>query len=133
MSYNCNYQTLISVQMNQTTCSDTLNKITRDFDHFIQLRSRLATDHHFADSKRLPDLFASGYHPASGILEAIMNKALPYNIESIIGSALSNSPNDIWMAYLATLPVETSDKELQEIQARFMPAVQAYIEENEIW
>lgn len=62
-----------------------------------------------------------------------MNKALPYNIESIMGNALSNSPNDIWMAYLATLPVETSSKELQEIQARFMPAVQAYIEENEIW
>lgn len=62
-----------------------------------------------------------------------MNKALPYNIESIIGSALSSSPNDIWMAYLATLPVETSNKELQGIQEQFMPAVQAYIEENEIW
>lgn len=62
-----------------------------------------------------------------------MNKALPYNIESIIGSALTTSPNDIWMAYLATLPVETSSKELQNIQDRFMPAIQAYIEENEIW
>ncbi|MGL6448828.1 hypothetical protein CF123_17710 [Aeromonas veronii] len=62
-----------------------------------------------------------------------MNKALPYNIESIIGSSLSNSPDDIWMAYLATLPAETSHKELQSIQAQFMPAIAAYIEENEIW
>lgn len=57
--------------------------------------------------------------------------ALPDNIEEMI-SACENTgdqitPVDVWMEYLATLPLSTSREELHVLNARFMPAIREYL------
>lgn len=57
--------------------------------------------------------------------------ALPDNIEEII-SACENTgdqiaPEDVWMEYLATLPLSTSREDLHALNARFMPAIREYL------
>ncbi|WCH21560.1 hypothetical protein [Aeromonas salmonicida] len=57
--------------------------------------------------------------------------ALSDNIEEMI-SACENTgdqlaPVDVWMEYLATLPLSTSREELHELNARFIPAIREYL------
>ncbi len=58
---------------------------------------------------------------------------LPENIDDLIDSCDSNDdtgfvmPTDVWMKYLATLPLSTSREELHALNARFMPATWEYL------
>jgi len=60
-----------------------------------------------------------------------MMDVLPENIEEMIGACEINwgsvTPVDVWMEYLATLPLSTSRKELHALNARFMPAIREYL------
>ncbi len=59
--------------------------------------------------------------------------ALPDNIEEMISACENTSdqitPVDVWMEYLATLPLSTSREELHTLNARFMPAIREYLGE----
>lgn len=56
---------------------------------------------------------------------------LPENIEEMIGACEINwgsvTPVDVWMEYLATLPLSTSREELHVLNAQFMPAIREYL------
>lgn len=52
---------------------------------------------------------------------------LPEDIEEIIEASLSYSPTDVWMAYLATLPMETTKDEIRRIAPLFKEAVAEYL------
>lgn len=58
---------------------------------------------------------------------------LPENIEDLI-RACENlcdqiTPVDVWMEYLATLPLSTSREDLHALKAQFMPAIREYLGE----
>ncbi|EPC4024979.1 hypothetical protein ACRZOU_000667 [Aeromonas salmonicida] len=58
---------------------------------------------------------------------------LPENIEELIEACGIDidtgcvKPVDVWMEYLATLPLSTSREELHALNARFMPAIREYL------
>lgn len=52
---------------------------------------------------------------------------LPEDIEEIIEASLSYSPTDVWMAYLATLPMDTPLEELRRIGPLFREAIAEYL------
>lgn len=58
---------------------------------------------------------------------------LPENIEELIEACDIDidtgcvKPVDVWMEYLATLPLSTSRENLHALNARFMPAIREYL------
>ncbi|MEL3920332.1 hypothetical protein [Aeromonas enteropelogenes] len=58
---------------------------------------------------------------------------LPENIEELIESCDIDidtgcvKPVDVWMEYLATLPLSTSREDLHALNAQFMPAIREYL------
>ena len=56
---------------------------------------------------------------------------LPESIEEMISTSENTcgavTPVDVWMEYLATLPLSTSREELHALNTRFMPAIREYL------
>ncbi len=58
---------------------------------------------------------------------------LPENIEELIEACDIDidtgcmKPVDVWMEYLATLPLSTSREDLHALNAQFMPAIREYL------
>ncbi|ENC6657610.1 hypothetical protein ABKY47_002059 [Aeromonas hydrophila] len=56
---------------------------------------------------------------------------LPDDIDVLIDASETYSPEDIWMVYLATLPLDTPTAELHRIKPLFIMAVTEYVGEDE--
>ncbi|MGL5293632.1 MAG: hypothetical protein ACRC9V_07720 [Aeromonas sp.] len=55
--------------------------------------------------------------------------ALPNNIEDLITMAESEEPDDVWMKYMATLPVTITMEELIAEKSLFTAAIIEYLAE----
>lgn len=53
--------------------------------------------------------------------------ALPADIDNLIDACETYSPIDVWMKYLATLPLDTAREELHRIKPLFIEAVTEYM------
>ncbi len=64
-----------------------------------------------------------------------LTDVLPENIEELIEACDIDidtgcvKPVDVWMEYLAALPLSTSREELHTLNTRFMPAIREYLGE----
>lgn len=53
--------------------------------------------------------------------------ALPADIDNLIDACDTYLPVDVWMAYLLTLPLDTTKGEIRRIQPLFIEAVAEYM------
>lgn len=53
--------------------------------------------------------------------------ALPADIDNLIDDCETYSPIDVWMKYLATLPLETTREELHRIKPLFIETIAEYM------
>ena len=56
---------------------------------------------------------------------------LPEDIDNLIDACETYSPGDVWMEYLATLPMDTTKSELHRLRAQFVTAVAEYMGADE--
>lgn len=59
-----------------------------------------------------------------GVLQSF---TLPDDIDDLIEASGTYSPDDVWMEYLATLPVDTPTPELHRLRQQFAIAVAEYM------
>lgn len=53
--------------------------------------------------------------------------ALPDDIDDLIDASETYSPEDVWMEYVATLPLDTPTAELHRIKPMFIDSVTTYM------
>lgn len=64
-------------------------------------------------------------------LGASVSFDLPDNIDVLIDASETYLPEDVWMEYLATLPLNTPTAELHRLKPLFISAVTDYMGEDE--
>lgn len=54
-------------------------------------------------------------------------KLIPLNIETLIENSITGEPQDVWMEYLTTLPLDTEPCEISRLHPLFLREIEDYL------
>lgn len=68
---------------------------------------------------------------AAGMERSWRYKLIPPNIETLIENSITGEPQDVWMEYLTTLPLDTEPSEISRLHPLFLREIEDYLGVNE--